>query len=94
MKEIVIKIPEDTYRAIKDDTYCGVMHLTLYDAIKNGKELPKGHTELIDTRILIEDVTKASESMKANGVAPVFDAHEIVNLILTQDVLVEADKGE
>ena len=46
MKEIVIKIPDDVYEAIRCDLW--VMHLDLYDAIKNGKVLPKGHGRLID----------------------------------------------
>ena len=41
MPKVLIDIPKDMYRAIKDDMYCGVLHLTLYDAIKNGTELPE-----------------------------------------------------
>ena len=48
MKEIVIKIPDNTYKTIKDDIYCGILDPIVYDAIKNGKVLPKGHGRLID----------------------------------------------
>lgn len=90
MREIVIKLYEEEYEEIINDEACGLHPLTR--AVAHGKVLPKGHTELIDTRILIQDFCMASSAMKANGVAPVFDLHEITNLILAQDVLVDIDK--
>ena len=92
MKEIVIKLHDWEYELIVNDEACGLHPLTR--AVANGKVLPKGHTELIDTRILIQDFCDASSAMKENGVAPVFDLHEITNLILAQDVLVETDKED
>ena len=91
MKEIVIKLSDTTYKNTL--THGGNSNL-LVDAVRNGKVLPKGHTELIDTRILIQDFCVASSAMKDNGVAPVFDLHEITNLILAQEIIIEADKEE
>lgn len=87
MKEIVIKIPEDMYRAIKDDTYCGVLHLTLYDAVKNGKVLPKGHGELIDARAFLQ-------SIDTNDYDTYQDYSNTFDWIADAETLVEADKGD
>ena len=42
--ELVIKTPEKIYESVMDGTYCG----TLYQELKNGTPLPKGHGRLID----------------------------------------------
>lgn len=42
--EIVIKIPDAMYKTVLDGTYCG----SLYDELKNGTVLPKGHGRIID----------------------------------------------
>ena len=95
MKEIVIKMPDEVlsfvyqYGFIKEEDRKTV-HLAILECV----ELPKGHTELIDTKELIQDFAKAEENMKDNGVTPVFDVHEITNMILSQDVIIEADKEE
>lgn len=91
MKEIVIKIPDDMYRGIKDDTYCGVLHLTLYDAIKNGTELPKGHGRLIEVTTQLEACLSTFQSYTGIDEAPYEYADE---LIRNADTVVEADKGE
>ena len=41
---LVIDIPDRMYDAVKDGTYCG----SLYNELKNGTPLPKGHGRLID----------------------------------------------
>ena len=46
--ELVIKIPEKIYESVMDGTYCG----TLYQELKNGTILPKGHGRLIDANRL------------------------------------------
>lgn len=96
MKEIVIKIDNTVYNGIVNTDeflpYDTFEHLL--EAVKNGTELPKGHKELIDTKELIQGFVKAAENMKGNGVTPVFDVHEIINMVLSQKVIVDADKGE
>lgn len=89
MKEIVIRISDYNVANVQNGS---IMSAVILKAVKNGTELPKGHTELIDTKKLIQSVARSADNMKNNGVAPVFDAHEITNLILAQDVLIEADK--
>lgn len=54
--EIVIKIPEDSYKA----TCVGCMLPSdvenVVQAIKNGTPLPKGHGRLIDVNDLLDDI--------------------------------------
>lgn len=95
MKEIVIKMSDEDYEFTKGAKTARFFPSEYYvKLILNGTELPKGHGELVDTRELIQNFSKASSAMKENGIAPVFDLHEITDLILAQDVLVEADKEE
>lgn len=54
MTEIVIKISDDMYQAIKDDAYCGILRPML-SAIRNGIVLPKGHGRLIDADAVLEE---------------------------------------
>ncbi len=42
--QIVIDIPNKIYESVQDGTYCG----TLYEELKNGTPLPKGHGDLKD----------------------------------------------
>ena len=46
--ELVIKIPGEIRKAIFDGVYCGISDKRVYDAIKNGTPLPKGHGKLKD----------------------------------------------
>ena len=77
--ELVIKIPEKIYESIMDGTYCG----TLYQELKNGTILPKGHGRLIDADALLKDVRDNSESYFADDFA-----HEWVDVAPT---IIEAD---
>ena len=63
--ELVIKIPEETYRDIIENGF-------IYDednevvtyAIKNGTPLPKGHGRLIDVDAFIKKLKDVSERQK------------------------------
>ena len=92
--ELVIKISEDSYKATCNGWMLPPDVENVVQGIKNGKVLPKGHKELIDTKELIQGFVKAEENMKDNGVTPVFDVHEITNMILSQNVIIEADKRD
>ena len=46
--QLVIDIPDNLYDAIEKDEY-GVHQGRIYDLIRNGIPLPKGHGRLIDT---------------------------------------------
>ena len=37
--KLVIEIPEETYRSIQDNDYCGISNGDMYEAIKNGMPL-------------------------------------------------------
>lgn len=50
--ELVIKIPEEKYNMIKNKMYCGIYDAEVYNAIDNGKPLPKSHGRLIDEKDL------------------------------------------
>lgn len=94
MKEIAIKIPDKVYESVIEEGFSVRNARELIHAMVNGKILPKGHTELIDAKILIQDFCMAEENMKGNGITPVFDVHEITDMILSQEVTVEADEED
>lgn len=48
MIELVIKIPEEIRKSIFDGVYSGIADKRVFDAIKNGISLPKGHSNLKD----------------------------------------------
>jgi hypothetical protein len=52
--ELVIKIPEEVYNSIQDNDYCGISNADMYNAVKNGTPLPKGHGDLIDRNEVIK----------------------------------------
>ena len=93
MKEIVIKISDEFYEKLMDRTKYIHDHtiLTLGDAVRNGKVLPKGHGK-------IGDVTELQKTFHN-----LCDAYGIDNLSFISDMdmnfdlmpnLVEADKGD
>lgn len=82
MTKLVIKIPNEMYSKIKEfDGKHDVLidRGDLYEAICNGKVLPKGHGRLIDADTL------------ADGFEDNYEFCEALNATPT---LVEADKGE
>lgn len=46
--QIVIDIPDEIRKSIFDGEYCGIIDKRVFDAIKHGTPLPKGHGRLID----------------------------------------------
>lgn len=46
--QVVIEIPEEVYKSIRDNEYCGIIDSDMYNAIANGTQLPKGHGQLVD----------------------------------------------
>ena len=80
--QIVIELSELDYKWItlrKGDETLYPLTLTVYDAIKNGTPLPKGHGRLIDADTL------------ADGFEDNYEFCEVVNATPT---IIEADKGE
>ena len=68
---IVIDIPETIYKAIKEETYCGILDADVYYAIKDGTPLPKGYSDLIDRDKLLKELKESakyhSENFEING---------------------------
>ena len=61
---LIIEIPEEDHNRIKDNSPDAFNYLTswrLYDAIKNGTPLPKGHGRLIDADALKTDAQTMTE---------------------------------
>lgn len=77
--QIVIDIPEEAYDFIKRTSY----HTrSLYEAIKNGTPLPKGHGRLIDADALLRKHTE-------------FDAYPFPSTTINNaPTIIEADKAE
>lgn len=65
--QIVIDIPEEMYQNVLNGTYCG----TLYEELKNGTPLPKGHGRLIDADALnFADIDSANYGSNYIRIAP------------------------
>ena len=52
--ELVIKIPENIWMAIQNEEYCGILDNQIYNAIKNGTPLPKGHGRILDEKDILD----------------------------------------
>ena len=88
--ELVIKIPEDYYKAITEipNHQCTVDMLI----IKNGTPLPKGHGRLIDADVVIK---KAEKWGKDNPNEYIQHRNaDIVAIMQDETAIIEADKGE
>lgn len=82
--KLIIDIPEKIYNDIKSKNEHGL----IFNAVKNGTPLPKGHGDLIDRRELKKEVYTTTEW---NG-----DIHRIIYEASVDDVptIIEADKEE
>lgn len=84
--ELVIKIDEEAYDFIKRTGY----HTqSLYEAIKNGTPLPKGHDKLIDVKDLREQIcledTKENRKLNLGEIITLEDIDRI-------EPIIEADR--
>lgn len=57
--QMVISIPDELYSAINEDTY-GVHRGRIYDIIRDGSPIPKGHGGLIDADELTLQIAELS----------------------------------
>ena len=91
--QIVIEIPEDTYKATCNENMLPPDVRNVVDAIKNGTPLPKGHGRLIDADRFLKRVKKDREheaymhSWTADNVLERLDSWYAPTII-------EADKAE
>lgn len=89
MQEIVIKLTDDMYQAVKDGTWCG--NELWWNALKNGTPLPKGHGKLIDSNILKRHIDKLPCLPDGNFAGNHSALKALINM---QPTIVEADKAE
>lgn len=90
--EIVIKIPDKLYETIISDEY-GVHQGCIYDIIRHGIPLPKGHGRLIDADKTISKICGSScgcHLEECGHDEPCFS----VTRIKSTPTIIEADKGE
>ena len=87
--ELVIKIPEELYRAYKDrPPMLGDVGMDMIaQAIANGKPLPKGHGKLCDENQVVASLVWGGflkDDVKCGDITKILDRATII----------EADKGE
>ena len=77
--KVVIDIPEEVYKTVQDGTYCG----TLYEELRNGTPLLKGHGRLVDfSEVLIK-------------LMQFYDGDKTIGQCLDEvNTIIEADKEE
>lgn len=89
--QIVIKISEEDYKLIKSYGKGSTNYrisLNLYEAVKNGTPLPKGHGELKDADAMIKKLCTHEASELFGSVT----CAEIMDFISDEKPIIEADK--
>lgn len=82
--ELVIKISEEDYFLINRNNFC-MNKWKVYEAIKNGTPLPKGHGDLIDRKEVMKNM-----EFEEDGYCD-FDCYKPITDAQT---IIEADKAE
>ena len=82
--KVLIEIDEKMYQNVLNGTYCG----TLYEALKNGTPLPKGHGRLIDA----DELEECKEIM--NTISGESKYAVRMDDIRDMPTIIEADKAE
>ena len=85
--QIVIDIPEKVYKSIQDNDYCGISNADMYNAVKNGIPIPKGHGRLIDANELYGDFIDGTEGYDCQT----WNRIEIGDIIEDAPTIIEAD---
>lgn len=85
--QIVIDIPEKLYSAIKEDAY-GVHHGVIYNAVRDGTPIPKGHGGLIDA----DELTLQIAELSGDILNPCYGV--TYSDIKNAPVIIKADKEE
>lgn len=94
--ELVIKISQEDYDWIKrtsNGNTCYPCTLRLYDAVKNGTPLPKGHGAIID----LEKVIRVEIEESHTGKKMVWNNNPKINDTtwrMVAPAIIEADKGD
>ena len=93
--ELVIKIPEELKEALDNAkkenafNYMQVYNDTIYDALKNGIKLPKGHGDLKDANKLKHAFISWSMAVQGN-----FTDADIASIVYNSPTIIEAYKAE
>lgn len=100
--KIVIDIQEEVYKSIQDNDYCGISNADMYNAMKNGIPLPKGHGNLIqreEAETIFRNAKMALYKQSRTEQIKDFQTRESMLLNAEQFVhlikpIIEADKAE
>ena len=92
MKEIVIKISDETYNECQADEGRLNIIWDLVDAVRKGTPLPKGHGVLKDTDAICKDIISALGIRDENYLLEAEKA--IYKRIKNATTIIEADKEE
>ena len=77
--KLIIDIPEEVYKSIQDNDYCGISNSDMYNVVKNGTPLPKGHGDLISRQAVIDMLNKLIEVEQKQGTDVMNYGRERVN---------------
>ena len=93
-REIVIKIPEEKYQWIKEHRGRTDYQVTemLYNRVRKGTPLPKGHGKLIDACMLETTITNDFYGKLTEAGAKLFV--DFMCYVDDTPTIIEADKGE
>ena len=95
--QLVIKIPEEKLKIIKNKMYCGIYDPDLYKAIDNGTPLPKGHGRLIEDTPELERELWTYTRYTGIDEAPYESAVKVIDeaqTIIAACTLADADGGD
>ena len=88
--QIVIDISEEMYRTVRDGTYCG----SLYEELKTGTPLPKGHGRLIDADEAVKTLKSLGSRDYRRAKGTIQEAEKMLSFDEYTPTIVEADKEE
>ena len=90
--ELVIRLPEEVYKSIQDNDYCGISNADMYNEVKNGTPLPKGHGRLIDYSWVVDNVIK---KLGIKNKRYLLEAEKaLMSIIETAPTIIEAESEE
>ena len=95
MIELVIKIPEDSYKATCSGSMLPPDVKNVINAIRNGTLLPKGHGSLKDADALGTSIENRYADMELDGYDPLAlgtYADMVDDLVETAPTIIDADK--
>ncbi len=92
--QIVIDIPEETYKATCDGCMLPPDVENVVQGIKNGTPLPKGHRGIVDLKSVqwVFDDAIVEDALRTGQVRATHN--EITNILETVPKIIEADKSE